>query len=356
MEETLKKLVDEISSLATEGREITYSKNAIGITTLLFCPLKAEFRQQHPEIKTEGPEIDDGYFFEKAVKQAATNLFGKRTLIEPTIPYESPQGVRIEGHPDLVIVGKEKVLALECKAPNFLFSTANGIGDSILFCKNGQTVSISPHYQLQARIQKFLLQKHFNNKEIVHYIFAKTLIRSKSRLKKVYIFHETQTAATQQEMEYMISQFLNEKSPRYPWECHYCPYKKHGICEGKAVTQQAAAQTLKEVPPHLKNLTESYIQAHTTLKEIEAMLKEALPPDTHIELPLNGKPTKIGWITRTRYIWNIPKLFNILGKQIFDFLYLKPRATAALEEAIQRSGKDPQQFREKTSKTTWKAL
>ena len=354
MENVLRQLVETISLSTAEDREITYSENAIGITALIFCPLKVEFRRSHPEIKSRSTEIDDGYLFEKQVKEAATRLFGKRTLIEPSIPYESPQNVRVEGHPDLLIIGKKKVLVLECKAPNFLFSNIDGT-DDIIFCKNGQTVSIPPHYVLQSRIQKFLVQNYFTDKEVIHYIFAKTVIRRDGKFKKVYIFHETQTATTEQEIEYMISQFLNDKSPRYPWECDYCPYKRHGICEGKALTEQAT-QTLKDVPPDLKNLTESYIQAYSTLKEIEAMLKEAMPPDTHIELPVNGKPTKIGWITTTRYIWNIPKLFNILGKQIFDFFCLKPRATAALEEAIQRSGKDPQEFREKTRKTTWKGL
>ena len=353
MENVLRQLVETISLSTAENREITYSENAIGITALIFCPLKVEFRRSHPEIKSRSTEIDDGYLFEKQVKEAATRLFGKRTLIEPSIPYESRQNVRIEGHPDLLIIGKKKILVLECKAPNFLFSNISGAED-IIFCKNGQTVSIPPHYLLQSRIQKFLVQNYFTDKEVIHYIFAKALIRRDAKFKKAYIFHETQTSATKEEMEYLIEKFLNEKSPRYPWECRYCPYREAGLCQGKDPTPFETRQM--EIPTELKSLISSYAEAYQNLKEIEAALKDAFPTNTHIEVDVNGRKKKIGWITKTKHTWDLKAILRTLKVEALSYLQIKPHASPFIEEALTQRGYNPDDFRKNENQVIWRGL
>ena len=71
-------IIREIFRITEGDRKLEYSEGAIGVTGLIYCPLKAEFREKYPEIKSEGPEISDGFMHEKLVHQAICNLFGEK--------------------------------------------------------------------------------------------------------------------------------------------------------------------------------------------------------------------------------------------------------------------------------------
>jgi len=49
MREKFVEVVERLRERASEGRELEYSEGAVGITSLLYCPKKWEFRQKFPE-------------------------------------------------------------------------------------------------------------------------------------------------------------------------------------------------------------------------------------------------------------------------------------------------------------------
>ena len=230
-EKVFASLIQKLREQARGERSLSYSEGAVGITSLLACPLKAELRKKYPDLRMEALEIDDGFLFEREVKDSLKALYPKRAKDEFTVAYET-RGQKIEGHVDVVIEGKEKVLGLELKHTRFLYHNLQNEPEEIISGDDAYRVAVPEHYITQAAIQKALLQKQFQNKEVVHYLFIKSMIPVNGRgFKKAYVIRETKERFPLEELDALIDQFLNDKSPRYSWECEYCIYHEAGVCE-----------------------------------------------------------------------------------------------------------------------------
>lgn len=102
---------------------IKTSEIKIGITSLLYCPLKVEYKKKYPELRSESLAIDDGFMFENMfIPYLEQAVIGKTIRREPTI-YATIKDTTISGHPDLVIEDNEKITILEFKAPYINLST-----------------------------------------------------------------------------------------------------------------------------------------------------------------------------------------------------------------------------------------
>ena len=119
MEKMFESLVHDMSEALVENRNLEYSDNAVGITSLLYCPMKATLRKEHPEIKSYGLEIDDGFLFENQVKYSLRRRWPKHTIDEYVATYKSKR-LNVEGHVDVVVQGKKTLLGIECKHTKIL--------------------------------------------------------------------------------------------------------------------------------------------------------------------------------------------------------------------------------------------
>lgn len=91
-------LVERIRQESKEGRVLTYTEGAIGITALLSCPVKYELAKEY-EIEPKAVEIDDGFVWERQVKKALKELYGESFQEEKDLIYEVDKTL-IHGHLD----------------------------------------------------------------------------------------------------------------------------------------------------------------------------------------------------------------------------------------------------------------
>ena len=230
VEEKLKEAIRLMRQELRGNRNLSYENGSIGITSLLYCPLKVELREKYPHLQAEGNAIDDGFIFENTLEPFIEKVFDGRVIKDADIPYEI-DGFRITGHPDFVIEQEDKVIILEFKAPIFFFTEEDlQIPEDGFFVDLEKKVKISEGYIKQTAIQKFITQKHFN-KPVEAYLFIKTTLQDKTRrMQKVYILRPVDESITEGDMKNLIKQFKEEKKPRYSWECNYCVYAKEGVC------------------------------------------------------------------------------------------------------------------------------
>ena len=229
VEEKLKEAVEEMRKALINNRNIKYEKGSIGITSLIYCPLKVEMKRKFPELKSEGNAIDDGFIFENTLEPFLEKVFDGKVSKDVAIPYEV-DGFKINGHPDFLIEEENKVILLEFKAPIFLFSEGLEEDGEFIVDREGK-IKIAESYILQAKIQKFITEKYFR-KPVEIYLFIKTILqtRKKGRMSKVYILKPVEDEITEDELKKLIDDFKNKKTPRYKWECSYCVYAKHKKC------------------------------------------------------------------------------------------------------------------------------
>ena len=335
MERIFEIIVNKISESLTEGRKLEYSEGAVGITGLIYCPLKHQFRMEHPEVRATGLEIDDGFAFEKQVKDALLSLYGSVVKPEYVVEYTS-RGQKVEGHIDVVVNGRQKVVAIECKRTKLAVHNLpfGSVDDTMYISDPGlvSRISISEPYILQSRIQKMLLQRQ-TKKPVEHWLLIKTLIKVPgSGYKEVLILRQTTEDMTEAELNNIIDDFLNRKEPRYAWECAYCEYRKAGLCEGMEWNGDEDEDN-PELSPAVQEAIAESIELAARLRDLEAFLKKEIKGQ--VEIPNGGgRPRKIGWVEKNRYDWDLRKVFDIVGPDVKDYVLVNWRKLDELEKAI----------------------
>jgi hypothetical protein len=211
-------------------RTLEYQPNSIGITSLLYCPLKVEYKKKYPELRSESLAIDDGFMFENMfIPYLEQAVIGKTIRREPTI-YATIKNTTISGHPDLVIEDNEKITILEFKAPISIFPQNKDIElpEEEIIVDEDEIFKVSESYITQAKIQKKIAQLYYQ-KPVDSYLFIKSTADIKRKKKKLLILKPIKEEITEEELYGLIERFKNDKNPRYDWECNYCTFSK--VCE-----------------------------------------------------------------------------------------------------------------------------
>ena len=324
------KIVEKLKEKAKEGRELCYSPGAIGITALLYCPKKWELRQKHPEVQATGVEIDDGFIWEKQVKEVLKEIFPDGFEEEKTLKFEM-EGVKLEGHLDAFIELEDKVIGIELKSPKYiLLKEFPETQDDVLF-DDGKIVFMNDIYVLQARIQYFLLKKLYPHKEVEQYIFAKALCRKGNLSKKFYVVYRVKEPVSEEELRQLIKRFKEDKSPRFPKECeYYCEFYRQKLCSGEEF--RGKSNDMGSSHENVKELLKTYRQLQSDLKNLELQLKKSLRGS------LKVGNREIGWVKKKVIKLNTSKILNLLPRdRIPQFFQLK---SGAAERLIQIFGKE----------------
>lgn len=225
VEERLKEAIKMIREDLKRENELEYE--GIGLTSLLYCPLKTEYKKRYPDLRNESITIDDGFLLERTFTPYLSRVFQGKVHAEPSITAVI-KGHTITGHPDFVIEDKE-ITILEFKAPIMSFAKKQvEIPETDLFVDTQDVFSVSETYILQARIQK-RLAREFYKKPVNAYLFIKTTVDINKKKQKLYILKPIHEEATDEEIETLVKNFHENKRPRYEWECSYCPFRK--VCE-----------------------------------------------------------------------------------------------------------------------------
>lgn len=321
LERVFQNIIQKARESAVEKRELKYEEDEIGITALLQCPYKAELRKKFPEIRSDAAAIDDGFRFEMSIKNACQALFKGRTYEEKELPYEA-HGQKIRGHLDLVIEGRELVVGFELKVPQIIllkrmpekmhFETSMILDSE----REDKYLIVDPVYKLQAKIEKFLLQREFPNKPVRLFLFQNGLCKYGTILRKFYTFYEVE-AISKEELDYLILQFINNKTPRFQNECeYYCSY--NFVCDKKDEVQ--TEQIIRDLDsesevvsdPVLKEslfLYKQYCELRENLKRIEKMLRKNLSG----ALKIGGR--EIGWIERETVEYDVDVIVEFLKQK-----------------------------------------
>ena len=344
-------LFETLRKEAKANRELEYSEGAVGITALIQCPLKAYYRQKYPDVTAESLEIDEGFLFEKTVKEALVKKYGDRVIPEDVVEYEYNE-VKVEGHVDVVVNGNSTVLGLELK--HMKFTPAVGLEEKdVITGEEAYRVAIPEHYVLQAKIQKYLLQRKYD-KPVEHYLLVKTLVRLKdNRLKKVYVLRETREEMTEEELNGLIERFKTDPTPRYPWECRYCVYAQCGICEGREYEKKEVSLP-ESISAEVAEAIREYVETKQKLLSLEEFLKKALT--SSLQIKLNGRKRTIGWVEREKRQWNVEAVAETLKEDALSFLTVKPRKAQELEKALAERGVDPDTVRTLEVVREWRGL
>ena len=288
-------VVRRIKEKAKEGRELEYSEGAVGITALLYCPIKHELRQKHPEVQADAVEIDDGYVWEQQVKGVLEELFGKSFEEEKVLELEV-EGLKIEGHLDTFVEFEDRVVGIELKAPKWIplkaFPPEEEIKGNLLIDREHKYAKVNDIYVLQARIQKYLLQRLYPDKKVEQYIFLKGMAEWKRWRKKLYVVYPVYEAVSEEELKELVRKFKEDKSPRFPTECEsYCEYYRQGLCKGREFKFEGA-KDLSEIDGEIKELLKEYRTLEGELKTVEAQLKKKIKGSIRV-----GNKV-IGWVER----------------------------------------------------------
>ncbi|WP_457569175.1 hypothetical protein [Desulfurobacterium sp.] len=326
-----KNIAEGLSQLARDGRSLEYRDGAIGITELISCPIKAELRRQYPDLETEmSIEINDGFFFEKAVKTVLKSKYKERFKEEKVLPFEK-DGFLIDGHLDCFIdYDDETVVGIELKNTVLTFDNQTpGKPEPLIIVNNKERkINVNHKYILQARIQRYLLNRMFPDRKVETYLFIKTNIRTKFKMGKSLLVVPITSAITDEEMSNLIEAFRKEKKPRSSWECHYCIYKKHGLCEGQEEAVQIIAPSNEE---EIKILIE---KRNDLLRELQ-MVEEQLKKIVNGTFIYNGG--EYGWKEVSYYEWDNVKLSKILkeeGLKASDYFMVKGTKIKELEATL----------------------
>ena len=344
-------------------RHLEYSDGAIGITGLLYCPQKVDLRKEFPDIETMNLEIADGYAHERDVYEALLDLYGPVVVKKETVlPYVSPQGLKVEGHADIVIYGKNKVVCIECKATKFAYHSLpfNSVKDDEILIwqpKLIECINFSDGYIEQSKIQKLLLQKMYPGMEVEHYILEKTMMKfAPIGLKKIYILRKTEENMSTDELEALITKYKTDKDPRYTWECSYCGFFKEGVCPGKEIVEKITNIDLLALSPVVQAALQKYSIQYGELKDTEDFLKRELK-GKRVRIG-NGKGMEVGYVPDITTKWNLEKVAQAARHykfKLLPFLQVNWRERDGLENLLSTYG-DLSEYRTIEQKTKWKGL
>lgn len=316
-----KTLVEKIQAKSKEGRELVYTDGAIGITSLLHCPIKHELAKEY-DIKADAVEIDDGFVWERQVKESLRELYGESFKDEFDLITEVG-GYKLHGHLDCFVEQEDTVIGIELKAPKTLLFRQPYTGES-LFYDDGRVVH-NDIYLTQARIEKFLLKKLFPEKEVRVFLFYKALCKAGTWSRKLYVVSEVKDEITEEELLRLIERFYTDKSPRYANECtQYCEFYRQGLCEGKEFREE------EKEDKELYDLVKHYRALESDLRVLEAQLKRRLRGS----IVIGGKA--FGWIRKRIVEVDKERLMELLSKEeLKDYLVVDWRKR---EELIERFG------------------
>jgi len=291
-------VIKRMSKKVKEGRELVYSednedKEVIGITSLLVCPLKTYYRKKYPDVYSTSLEIDEGFLFEREVKEVLNELFNNNNDIEfieeSVVKYQSKNNpkIHIEGHIDCQIIDNKnkKIINIELKAPKrtILLKDIKDIYNvDVIYDDKNDTVLVNDKYIIQAKIEKLLTELYikendgkYKDYEVEQYIFMKTIVFDKyNRSKKVYVIYPIYEDISIEELEKLIDRYVNDKTPRWKGECeYYCPYY-NVVCDGYEYKEDNENKDIIEVEEkQLKNLIKRYYDLKDSLKEIENQIR-----------------------------------------------------------------------------------
>ena len=338
MEELFEKVVEKLAQRAQGERELSYSEGAVGISSLLYCPIKWELRQKYPDLKADSLEIEDGFLFEREFKAVLREMFGESFQEEKVLPLEI-EGVKVEGHLDAFIELPDKVVGIELKHTKMTFVSERfpyrNLEEVPKVLFDGDcTVYLPAHYLKQAGMQKFVLQKLYPDRKVEQYLFVKTLLKVNGRHKKVYVVREV-PAVSEEEFREIVRKFREEKAPRYPWECSYCVFKDKALCPGMEWKGEEKESPLSE---EARELLIRYQKLTEELKEVKGLLRKELSGPAK----WNGKT--IGWVEREKQRWNSEKVWEVVEKLSLpkaEFFNLDWRKYRQLEKALRQAGIDP---------------
>ena len=295
-----REVVAKIQEKTKEGRELSYTDGAIGITALLHCPIKWELSKKY-EITPEAVEIDDGFVWEKQVKEALRELYGEKFKEEYDLIVQLG-GYKLHGHLDCLVELEDKVIGIELKAPKTLLLKSPVEENGVLFYDDGRVIH-NEVYLKQARIEKALLELLFPDKPVEMYLFYKSLCKSGLWNRKLYVVSEVKESMPIEEIEELLRKFHEDKSPRYPNECvSYCVFYKEGLCEGKAFEGKEKEEEVKRFLDLLKH----YRALQSDLKTIESQMKKMIKGS----IKIGGR--EIGWVRRRTVEIDTKKLIELL--------------------------------------------
>jgi len=345
------RILSELSAHVREGREISYRDEAYGITEIISCPKKAQLRRQHPDLEVRNIAIDDGFLFEKTVKEVLRKIFGNRFEEEKVLSHDftvDGEPFSIDGHLDCFIqYNSNKIVGLELKHTVLSFDneTSGRPEELIILQPNSRRISINYKYILQAKIQKALLEWQYPDKEIEHYLVIKTTLRTRYKMGKSIVVLPTIESISREELEEIIRMFRNDPRPRANWECQYCIYRQHGLCNGS----ESANTTLEHENAELiMELLDRYSKIQTEAQMIQEQLKQL------INGTIEYKGKEIGWTYQERTSWDIKafvKLLKAKGYNPLDYLQVNGRKARLLENEL---GEELDKVREKTARPVFK--
>jgi len=346
-----------LKEIATEKREVEYEKGAIGITRLLYCPIKADLSRKF-QIPIKAAAITRGFVFETAAKKAVKKLLPDWEIKEePSLKKEleiAGETLKINGHPDLVALKEKECRIIEIKSVNSLSLTKEPKED-FLKLKESE-VFLPPYYLLQIRAQMALAKENFGVEDVSAYFLVEGLFEGGGKKRFGYALIEVESPPlTQEEISEIGRKFLKEPAPRWHWECLFCPFGPNGerICEGKEVVpllpnDKENAKIDPKKLSALRYLTARREVLSKELKEVENQIKALLKEP----LVLNGKT--YGWEEREALSFpnliEISKVLKANGDTIAPYLQVKGAKTKELAEKLVSYGRQDL-IEKKTRKT-----
>lgn len=217
-------LVKRLREFFKEERQLEYTEGAYGITSLLQCRKKAEFRRSFPELTSESVEIDNGFMFEFFVKKILQDITPEG-MIFPEFTFLVPfEGLLIQPHIDVVIFGKAFIYSLEIKSlKKVQFETLPQ--EDILTHEKVQLYrpQISERYIKQAQLQKFFLSQHLKGKKIQQLLLVSCLAMGENgKSKRVFFEYPISDISREEVIEHI--QKWKGTTPLDPNECKFCLY------------------------------------------------------------------------------------------------------------------------------------
>jgi len=322
-------IVQDIANNVRKGRELQYSEGAIGITSLLQCPLKTKLSKQFDvQLDVTSVDIDDGFLWEQQVKTALRERFPENFVEEFVLAY-TVDDIKIEGHLDVLLSFDKFVIGLELKAPRYLLlrkpiTDKDIIGDNLVY-GNG-LVYMTDTYITQSKIQHYLLKKTFPDKTVYTYIFAKTLLVYGSYMRKFYVVYDTSNEVlSDDEFKTIIESFRNGEGPTFAFECMMCRLFELGLCDGKPY--DPIEQQLKDLDKDTQALIREYIELEARKKLIEKELKKRLRGSVKI----NNRKV-IGWVKKEQKRVDIDKLIEQVSKhELKRYIAVRPDAVDIIQ-------------------------
>jgi len=301
----LPKLFKEVSEegAALEERELSYYENSFGITEIISCPVKAELRRKGIEPKVEKFEIADGFIFETIVKFLFLKIFGKEKVeFEKLLDYEltlsNGEKFYINGHLDVFIDYNIKTkIGVEIKNTVLHFDNKTfGAPDPVIVLdpEDIKRVNISPKYILQARIQRFILERLYPDSNIEQYLLIKTNLRTKTKLGKSLVLYPIVESISEQQLKQICERFYFERKPRAVWECKVCAYKDEGYCNGIEITENDNSLTLDDYNQMNIETIEELINKREELRKEIKSIEDEIKKRVNGNLKIGNKV--IGWV------------------------------------------------------------